>query len=175
LTANSVLRSARRGRPGCFADLRLRRRRAGLSPDARYQRSQQPAGQQPWAMGPVDCTTKRTRHEAEPASQWPIVATSFHAVDPTVDPNHDADIRIGSEAPKQRLPNLFPGMKAIGVCEQAATSDRLWRIVAFKRPSPKLEFSLSPIECVFCLLLMPRASAGSLRAPNRYSHNARAR
>jgi hypothetical protein len=32
--------------------------------------------------------------------QWPIVATSFHAVDPTVDPNHDADVRIGSEAPK---------------------------------------------------------------------------
>jgi hypothetical protein len=76
--------------------------------------------------------------------QWPIVATSFHAVDPTVDPNHDADIRIGSEAPKQRVPNLNNGMKAIGVCEQPATSDRRWRIVAFKRPSPKLEFSLSP-------------------------------
>jgi hypothetical protein len=49
--------------------------------------------------------------------QWPIVATSFHAVDPTVDPNHDADIRIGSEAPKQRVPNLDNGMKAIGVRE----------------------------------------------------------
>jgi hypothetical protein len=37
-----------------------------------------------------------------------IVATSLHAVDPTVDPNHDADIRIGSEAPKQRCPFLYP-------------------------------------------------------------------
>jgi hypothetical protein len=30
-------------------------------------------------------------------------ATSLYAVDPR-DPNHDADIRIGSEAPKQRCP-----------------------------------------------------------------------
>jgi hypothetical protein len=44
--------------------------------------------------------------------------------DPTVDPNHDADIRIGSEAPKQRVPNLDGGMKAMGSCEQPATSDR---------------------------------------------------
>jgi hypothetical protein len=61
-----------------------------------------------------------------------------------VDPNHDAAIRIGSEAPKQRVPNLDNGMKAIGVREQPATSNRLWRIIAFKRLSPKLEFSLSP-------------------------------
>jgi hypothetical protein len=61
-------------------------------------------GNGPWGT----CTTKRTRHEAEPASSGLIVATSFHAVDPTVDPNHDADIRIGSEAPKQRCPFLYP-------------------------------------------------------------------
>jgi hypothetical protein len=125
LTANSVLRSARRGRPGCFADLGVQRRGAGLSPDARYQRSQQqdqlcqdgaittfpflPPGQQPhgqWLPGERDTT--RTRHEAEPASSVAIVATSFHAADPTVDPNHDADIRIGSEAPKRRCPFLYP-------------------------------------------------------------------
>jgi hypothetical protein len=79
-------------------------------------------------------TTKITRHEAEPASSgWVIVATSLHAVDPTVDPNHDADIRIGSEAPKQRVPNLDGGMKAMGSCEQPATSDRFRRIVTYKR------------------------------------------
>jgi hypothetical protein len=43
-----------------------------------------------------------------------------------VDPNHDADIRIGSEAPKQRVPNLDGGMKAMGSCEQPATSDRFF-------------------------------------------------
>jgi hypothetical protein len=32
-----------------------------------------------------------------------------------MDPNHDADIRIGSEAPKQRLPNLFLGMESHGL------------------------------------------------------------
>jgi hypothetical protein len=42
-----------------------------------------------------------------------------------VDPNHDADIRIGSEAPKQQVPNLNDGMKAIGMREQPATSDRI--------------------------------------------------
>jgi hypothetical protein len=47
--------------------------------------------------------------------QWPIVATSFHAVDPTVNPNHDADIRIGSEAPKQRRPFLHPASKPLDV------------------------------------------------------------
>jgi len=52
-------------------------------------------------------TTNITRHEAEPAfSGSVIVATSLHAVDP-LDPNHDADIRIGSEAPKQRCPFLI--------------------------------------------------------------------
>src|SRR6516165_7911212 len=54
-----------------------------------------------------DRTTNITRHEAEPAfSGSVIVATSLHAVDP-LDPNHDADIRIGSEAPKQRCPFLI--------------------------------------------------------------------
>jgi hypothetical protein len=66
----------------------------------------------------------------------------LYSVDRT-DPNHDADIRIGSEAPKQRLPNLLFGMRAMESCEQTATSDRCWQIVAFKRLSPKLEFSLS--------------------------------
>jgi hypothetical protein len=66
----------------------------------------------------------------------------LYSVDRIV-PDHDADIRIGSEAPKQRLPNLFIGMSAMGSCEQTATSDRSWQIVAFKRLSPKLEFSLS--------------------------------
>jgi hypothetical protein len=69
----------------------------------------------------------------------------LYSVDRT-DPNHDADIRIGSEAPKQRLPNLLIGMRAMGSREQTATSDRSWQIVAFKRLSPKLELSLSPIE-----------------------------
>jgi hypothetical protein len=31
------------------------------------------------------------------------------------------------------VPNLDNGMKAIGVREQPATSDRLWQIVAYKR------------------------------------------
>ena len=37
-----------------------------------------------------------------------IAATSLYSADPDEgqDPNHDACIRIGSEAPKQRLPNL---------------------------------------------------------------------
>ena len=35
-----------------------------------------------------------------------------------MDPNHDADIRIGSEAPKQRRPFLIFGMKAMGAGEQ---------------------------------------------------------
>ena len=77
-----------------------------------------------------------------------IVATSFHAVDPTVDPNHDADMRIGSEAPKQRVPNLDYGMKAIGVGEQP-------RYLGSPLASPKLEFMLSPplnafFACYLC-------------------------
>jgi hypothetical protein len=84
--------------------------------------------------GPGDQRREHDTTRGGARFQWPIVATSFHAVDPTVgDPNHDADIRIGSEAPKQRVPNLDNGMKAIGMREQPATSDRLWRIVAFKR------------------------------------------
>jgi hypothetical protein len=58
-------------------------------------------------LGDLHNEENTSRHEAEPAFQWPIVATSFHAVGPTVDPNHDADIRIGSEAPKQRRPFLI--------------------------------------------------------------------
>ena len=69
-----------------------------------------------------------------------------------MDPNHDADIRIGSEAPKQRLPNLSFGMRAMVTREQTATSDRSWQIVAFKRLSPKLGFRFLPIECPFLLV-----------------------
>jgi hypothetical protein len=69
-------------------------------------------------------------------------------VDPT-DPNHDADIRIGSEAPKRRLPNLFPGMKAMGGLRATATSDRAWQIVAYKRPvRQNLSFRFS--YCMRC-------------------------
>jgi hypothetical protein len=52
-----------------------------------------------------------TRYEAEPAwSGQVIVATSLYSAGiSTVDSqNHDADIRIGSEAPKQRCPFLYP-------------------------------------------------------------------
>jgi hypothetical protein len=125
LTANAVLRSARRGRPGCFADLGVQRRGSRTIPrrtipEIATARSTVPRrgdhnlsffatgttahGQ--WLPGERDTT--RTRHEAEPASSVAIVATSFHAADPTVDPNHDADIRIGSEAPKRRCPFLYP-------------------------------------------------------------------
>jgi hypothetical protein len=87
LTANSVLRSARRGRPGCFADLGVQRRGAGLSPDARYQRSQQqdqlcqdgaittfpflPPGQQPMGNGSLANVTQR-EHDTRrsPLLQW---------------------------------------------------------------------------------------------------------
>src|SRR5215467_9995095 len=104
-----------------------------------------------------------------------IVATSLHAVDPAVDPNHDADIRIGSEAPKRRLPNLFPGMKAMGGLRATATSDRSWHRRLQAPGSPKLEFSFSPIACPVLLLLMPLTLTGSLRALNLCSHSARAR
>jgi hypothetical protein len=71
--------------------------------------------------------------------QWPFVATSLHAVDPQqVDPNHDADIRIDSEAPKQRCPFLYPAWEATLMREQTATSDRSWQIVADKRRRPKV-------------------------------------
>ena len=43
---------------------------------------------------------------------------------PTVDPNHDADIRIGSEAPKQRCPIFKSGLEAMEACGITATSDR---------------------------------------------------
>ena len=128
----------------------------GRSNRAKAGRSQPPfcpPDNSQWAIALGNLHNEENTTRGGARFQWPIVATSFHAVDPTVDPNHDADIRIGSEAPKQRVPNLNNGMKAIGVREQPATSDRLWRIVAFKRPSPKLEFSLSPIECVFCCCL----------------------
>src|SRR5215471_15096010 len=104
-----------------------------------------------------------------------IVATSLHAVDPAVDPNHDADIRIGSEAPKRRLPNLFPGMKAMGGLRATATSDRSWHRRLQAPGSPKLGFSFSPIACPVLLLLMPLTLTGSLRALNLCSHSARAR
>jgi len=67
-------------------------------------------------------------------------------VDPS-DPNHDADIRIGSEAPKQRLPNLFPGTKAIGGREQPLPRIVLGRSSLTSAGLPKLEISLSPIAC----------------------------
>src|SRR5215471_2700902 len=104
-----------------------------------------------------------------------IVATSLHAVDPAVDPNHDADIRIGSEAPKRRLPNRFPGMKAMGGLRATATSDRSWHRRLQAPGSPKLGFSFSPIACPVLLLLMPLTLTGSLRALNLCSHSARAR
>ena len=125
--ANSARRSARRGRPGCFADLSPAATESPrLFPHAQWQEARQdqpredktitssflhlPLGQQPSAM-----VSRRdpyneniTRHEAEPAfSGSVIVATSLHAVEPKVGPNHDADIRIGSEAPKQRCPFLI--------------------------------------------------------------------
>jgi hypothetical protein len=77
-----------------------------------------------------------------------IVATSLYAVDPRADPNHDADIRIGSEAPKQRLPNLFLGMMAMHKREQPLPRIVLGRSSLSSAGSPKFEFSLSPIECV---------------------------
>ena len=77
-----------------------------------------------------------------------IVATSLYAVDPRADPNHDADIRIGSEAPKQRLPNLFLGMIAMHKREQPLPRIVLGRSSLSSAVSPKLEFSLSPIACV---------------------------
>ena len=61
-----------------------------------------------WSPGEEPYNENITRHEVEPAfSGSVIVATSLHAVDRKVDPNHDADIRIGSEAPKQRCPFLI--------------------------------------------------------------------
>jgi hypothetical protein len=69
------------------------------------------------------------------------------------DPNHDADIRIGSEAPKQRLPNLLFGMRAMVSREQTATSDRFLADRRFQAPVAKTEFSLFPIECVFACCL----------------------
>jgi len=90
-----------------------------------------------------------TRHEAEPAfSVAIIVATSLYTVDPRADPNHDADIRIGSEAPKQRLPNLFLGMIAMHKREQPLPRIVLGRSSPSSAVSPKFEFSLSPIACV---------------------------
>ena len=57
------------------------------------------------------------------------------------------DIRIGSEAPKQRLPNLFPSRKAMG----GASNRYLEWFLADRRVqapgSPKLEFSFTPIAC----------------------------
>jgi hypothetical protein len=44
--------------------------------------------------------------------QWPTVATSFHAADPTVDPNHDADIRIGQRGSEAAVPILISGMRS---------------------------------------------------------------
>ena len=98
-----------------------------LSPDARYQRSHQqdqpcqdgtittflfrPAGTTAMGNGPWGVLAQRREHDTTRGGarfQWPFVATSFHAADPTVDPNQDADIRIGSEAPKQRCPFLYP-------------------------------------------------------------------
>jgi len=82
-----------------------------------------------------------------------IVATSLHAVDPAVDPNHDADIRIGSEAPKWRLPNLFPGMKAMGGCEQPLPRIVLG-IVAYKRRGRQnLSFRFLLLHALFCCCL----------------------
>jgi len=50
-----------------------------------------------------------------------------------VDPNHDADIRIGSEAPKQRVPNLDDGMKPWEVASNPLPRIVFRRIVTFKR------------------------------------------
>jgi hypothetical protein len=127
-------RSARRGRPGCFADLSLRRRRArrystrrytepGIGKISRARRSDyklflsfalpRDKSHRQWSPGEIRTTNIR-RHEAEPAfSGAVIVATSLHAVDPMVDPNHDAVIRIGSEAPKQRCPFCNPAWKPL--------------------------------------------------------------
>ena len=53
-------------------------------------------------------TEQGIRHEAEPASigggSLDHRATSLYSVRSNEIPNHDADIRIGSEAPKQRCP-----------------------------------------------------------------------
>jgi len=84
--------------PGDSADPGPRRRRAAAIPRAA-------AGGISHAQ--TKTITNTTRGGAR--FQWQvIVATYLHAVDQTVDPNHDADIRIGSEAPKQRCPFLYP-------------------------------------------------------------------
>jgi hypothetical protein len=53
------------------------------------------------------CTTNITRHEAEPASSGRSLPRPSMRWDRTADPYHDADIRIDSEAPKQRCPFLY--------------------------------------------------------------------
>jgi hypothetical protein len=86
--------------------------------------------------GLAERNKNRTYPEAEPASiggDRQIIAPHPYIRRISTDPNHDADIRISSEAPKQQVPNLDNGTKAIGVREQPATSDRLWQIVAYKR------------------------------------------
>ena len=50
-------------------------------------------------------------------------ATSLYTVDP-LDPNHDANMRIEGEAPKQQQPILFPGAKTMGGRRATATSGR---------------------------------------------------
>jgi hypothetical protein len=71
-----------------------------------------------------------------------------------IDPDHDADIRIGSEAPKQRLPNLRFGITEPWVTnEQTATSDRSWQIIALKGAycqNQMLDFLL--LNAAFCVV-----------------------
>jgi hypothetical protein len=85
---------------------------------------------------------------------WPVIvedhrATSLYSVDPT-DPNHDADIRIGSEAPKQRLPNLLTGMMAVEGREQPLPRIVLGRSSLQAPVPPKVEFSFSYL--MLCLV-----------------------
>ena len=102
--------------------------------------------------GPTDgLRPERIRHEVEPAS----IGDDLLIIVPhpcmrriLSDPDHDAVIRIGSEAPKQRWPILFPGMQAKGALRATATSDRSWRVAVNRGDTPNFD---SPVCSIwFC-------------------------
>jgi hypothetical protein len=86
-------------------------------PDPRRRRAR---GYPRAAAGEISHTQTETitKHDTR-RSPLSVARSSLpHTYMRTGDPNHDADIRIGSEAPKQRLPILVSGVKAIGCGEQ---------------------------------------------------------
>jgi hypothetical protein len=153
--ANSARRSARRGRPGCFADLSQRRRRARRYSTRRYVgRPGAPRGdetitnsflrpslrQQPtrqWSPGETR-TTNITRHEAEPAFSvaqsslpHPYMRWTQQWIQTMMQYTHR---QRGSEAAVAQSIDRHEGR---GGTRATATSDRSWQIVASSASSAK--------------------------------------